>query len=150
MLVAKEVKKLDCRLCEIPDLADIYSTPIRDKKWDSLLRFFRFCELVGEEGFTRSISESELPPGKMKTVEVNGEGVLLANVDGKLYGIGAYCNHEMWDLSEGALEGLEVICAGHGTIWNLKTGRGKFKEPVKDEPLYDVKAEDGYIYVKKI
>lgn len=85
----------------------------------------------------------------MKTVDVDGEAVLLANVDGKIYGMGAYCNHELWDLAEGALEGTEVICPGHGTIWDLRTGKGSFKELVKAEPLYDVQVEEGYLCVKR-
>ncbi len=101
------------------------------------------------EGYHRTIAENELPPGKMRTVEVAGEGVLLANVNGRFYGMGAYYNHEKWDLSEGALEGTTVICAGHATIWDLTTGKGKFSEHVDPEPLYDVQVSDGYLYVKR-
>jgi 3-phenylpropionate/trans-cinnamate dioxygenase ferredoxin subunit len=104
---------------------------------------------MSEGGYQRSIAESELPPGKMKTVEIGGEGVLLANVDGKFYGIGAYCNHEQWELSEGSLEGMELICAGHGTVWDLETGQGRFTERLRPEPLYDVQVRDGYLFVKK-
>ena len=46
------------------------------------------------EGFTRALEVSRLPPGSMKTVEVGGEEVLLVNVGGKYYGIGAICKHE--------------------------------------------------------
>ena len=85
----------------------------------------------------------------MLSVEVAGEQVLLANVDGKLYGMGAICTHEEWDLSEGTLSEETVTCAGHGTVWNLRTGKGTFDEPLQDEPLYDVKEEGGFIYVRK-
>ncbi len=102
-----------------------------------------------EEGFFRALKESELPPGKIRTVEVGGESVLLANVDGKFYGMGAICKHKGWDLSEGSLQGVKVICAGHGTIWDLRTGKGEFTRPLEDEPLYDVQVEDGYLYVRR-
>lgn len=104
---------------------------------------------MSQEGYFKTIMASELPPGSMKTVEVAGEGVLLANVDGQFYGMGAYCTHEDWDLSEGSLEGTKVYCAGHGTIWDIRTGQGEFRDPVKNEPLYDVQVKDGYLYVKK-
>ncbi len=102
------------------------------------------------EGYVKSVSASNVPEGSMMTVEVEGEQVLLARVDGKYYGMGGLCTHEQWDLSEGVLEGTTVTCAGHGSMWDLKTGKGEFDEPLDSEPLYDVKEEDGFIYVKKL
>ncbi len=99
--------------------------------------------------FVRAVEASRVPPGQMLTVEVAGDSVLLANVDGKYYGMGAMCSHEQWDLSEGMLEDTSVTCAGHGTVWDLKTGKGAFDEPLDDEPLYDVKEEGGFLYVRK-
>jgi nitrite reductase/ring-hydroxylating ferredoxin subunit len=99
--------------------------------------------------FMKAIEASKVPPDTMKTAEVEGESVLIANVDGKYYGMGAICKHEEWDLSEGTLNGTAVTCAGHGTVWDLKTGKGVFDEPLEDEPLYDVKETDGILYVKR-
>lgn len=102
-----------------------------------------------DEGYTKAIAESDLPAGTMKTVDVAGESVLLVNAEGALYGMGGICTHEEWDLSEGTLEGTRVTCAGHGSIWDLATGKAEFDQPIADEPLYDVLAEDGWLYVKK-
>ncbi len=99
--------------------------------------------------FMKAGESSKVPPDSMITVEVGGESVLLANVDGKYYGMGAICTHQQWDLSEGTLEDTAVTCAGHGSVWDLKTGKGVFDEPLEDEPLYDVKEEDGFLYVRK-
>jgi len=99
--------------------------------------------------FMKAIEASNVPPDSMITVEVEGESVLLANVNGKYYGMGAICTHAEWDLSEGILEDTAVTCAGHGTVWDLKTGKGVFDEPLSDEPLYDVKEESGFLYVRK-
>jgi nitrite reductase/ring-hydroxylating ferredoxin subunit len=98
--------------------------------------------------FAKAVEASKVPPGSMLTVEVEGESITIANVDGKYYGIGAFCTHEEWDLSEGTLEDTTITCAGHGTVWDLKTGKGVFDEPLRDEPLYDVKEEGGFLYVK--
>lgn len=99
--------------------------------------------------FTKAIEASKVPPDSMLAVDVGGEPVLIANVDGRYYGMGAICTHQQWDLSEGTLVDTEVTCAGHGTVWDLKTGRGIFDEPLENEPLYDVKEEEGFLYVKK-
>ena len=99
--------------------------------------------------FRKAVEASKVPPDTMLTVEVDGESVLIANVAGKYYGMGAICTHEEWDLSEGTLEDTVVTCAGHGTVWDLKTGKGVFDEPLADEPLYEVKEEDGFLYLRK-
>ncbi len=99
--------------------------------------------------FIKAVEASKVPPDSMLTVEVGGDSVLIANVDGKYYGMGAICTHEQWDLSEGTLEDATVTCAGHGTVWDLKTGKGVFDEPLQDEPLYDIKEDNGFLYVKR-
>jgi nitrite reductase/ring-hydroxylating ferredoxin subunit len=101
------------------------------------------------DDFIKAVEASKVPPGSMLTIEMGGESVLIANVDGKYYGMGAICKHEEWDLSEGTLEDTTVTCAGHGTIWDLKTGKGVYDEPLDDEPLYDIREEGGFLYVGK-
>ena len=101
------------------------------------------------DNYEKTIKVSELPIGSMKTVDVKGEKVLLVNSNGRYYGICAICTHEEWDLSEGTLEGTKVTCAGHGAIWDLISGKGEFNEELDDEPLYAVKAEKEYLYVKR-
>jgi 3-phenylpropionate/trans-cinnamate dioxygenase ferredoxin subunit len=99
--------------------------------------------------FVKTVESSKLPPGAMLTVKIGREAVTIANVDGKYFGIGALCTHAQWDLSEGTLEDFTITCAGHGTVWDLRTGKGVYDEPVEDEPLYDVKEVGGFLYVKK-
>ena len=99
--------------------------------------------------YAKIVESTRVPPGAMLTVEAGGDQVTIANVDGRYYGIGALCNHEEWDLSEGTLEDTTITCAGHGTVWDLKTGKGVFDEPLEDEPLFDVKEDGGFLYVKK-
>lgn len=101
------------------------------------------------EGFKKAVVASKLPPGSMLTVEVDGESILVANIEGTYYGMGGICTHAGWDLSEGSLEGARVRCAGHGSVWKLATGKAEFDEPLADEPLYDVKEEDGFLFVRR-
>lgn len=99
--------------------------------------------------FQRTIKLSDLPPGTLKTIQVDGEEVVLANSGGNFYGIGALCNHQFVSLELGDLEGTKVICAGHGAVWDLTTGKAEFIEPLDDLPLYEVKVDEGYICVMK-
>jgi nitrite reductase/ring-hydroxylating ferredoxin subunit len=99
--------------------------------------------------FMKAVEASKVPPDTMLTVEIGGESVLIANVDGKYLAMGAICTHEEWDLSEGTLSDMTVTCAGHGSVWDLRTGNAVFDEPLENEPLYDVKEEGGFLFVKK-
>jgi len=100
--------------------------------------------------FLPALNVRELPPGTMKTVRIEGEPVLLANLNGKYFGMGAVCKHRGWDLSEGSLDETRVTCAGHGAVWDLKTGRAEFDRPLAAEPLYEVKVEGGFILVRRV
>ncbi|MEE8199291.1 MAG: Rieske 2Fe-2S domain-containing protein [Thermoplasmata archaeon] len=88
----------------------------------------------------RVASVSEIPPGTMKTVEVEDLEILIANVDGQFRAMGAICTHQEWDLSEGTLAGSRVTCAGHGSVWNVETGEGEWVRPIPPLPVYEVTA----------
>jgi len=98
--------------------------------------------------FAKAIEASRVPSGTMISVDAGGHEILIANVDGNYFAMGATCKHEQWDLSEGSLEGTRVTCAGHGAVWNLKSVKATFEEPLEDEPLYEVKVEENFVYVK--
>ena len=45
------------------------------------------------EQFTKVAQLSSLAPGEMLAVEVNGESVLVANVDGNIHAVSETCTH---------------------------------------------------------
>ncbi|HKI76737.1 MAG TPA: non-heme iron oxygenase ferredoxin subunit [Candidatus Bathyarchaeia archaeon] len=90
---------------------------------------------------------SELPPGMMKGVEYEGRRILIVNLDGKLHAWDGTCTHEEADLSTGFLIGEEVTCPLHLSRFNLLTGEAV--NPPAEKPLrkYDVKVENGEVFV---
>ncbi len=98
--------------------------------------------------FIQAVDVDELPPGKMTCVDVGGQRILVANVDGVFYAADDTCTHEDASLSSGSLKGELVKCPLHGSRFSLRTG-----EPVEDpaeEALrcYPVKVEDGVVLVE--
>ena len=84
----------------------------------------------------------------MACVEVNGQRILIANVDGVFYATDDTCTHEDASLSGGSLSGELVKCPLHGSRFNLRTG-----EPMEDpaeEPLrcYPASVKDGVVLVE--
>lgn len=65
----------------------------------------------------------EIPVGKTKHVEVQGEEILIANVNGKFYAVSDRCGHQNAPLSKGAFDGRFVTCPLHGARFDVTTGK---------------------------
>jgi nitrite reductase/ring-hydroxylating ferredoxin subunit len=62
------------------------------------------------EDFVKVGETKDIQATQMKAVEVAGEDICVANVDGKYYAIGNICTHVGGPLDQGTLEGYEVEC----------------------------------------
>ena len=74
------------------------------------------------DGFIEVGKAGDLLPGQMKMVDVDGEPILLANINGELHAVSDVCSHAGASLSDGTLEGEEVECPLHGNRFNVITG----------------------------
>jgi nitrite reductase (NADH) small subunit/3-phenylpropionate/trans-cinnamate dioxygenase ferredoxin subunit len=99
--------------------------------------------------FVRVAGLSEVPQGEMKVVELDGEQVVLANVDGQIYAFGGACTHKGGPLGEGELEGDTVICPLHGGEFNVKSGEAISPPPESSIPSYQVQVEGNDIKITK-
>lgn len=92
---------------------------------------------------------SDLPPGKMQKVAVDGKDVLVANVDGTFYAINDTCTHAGASLSEGSLEDCTITCGWHGAKFDCKTGKlSAFPAKIKDLQPYKVVVEAENIFLE--
>ena len=96
--------------------------------------------------FVRVAAASELPPGKMKPITVNGKTLALCNVGGTLYALDNVCAHRGGPLSEGYLEGDNLECPWHGWQFNVKTGCMPMN-PGTQVQTYQVKVEGADVLV---
>ncbi len=92
---------------------------------------------------------SEVAPGEMKLVDVDGEEVVIANVDGVYFAFSNACTHEGGPLVEGELDGDIVTCPWHSTPFNVKTG-GAQEGGVTDDPVpvYEIRLEGDDIQIR--
>ena len=97
--------------------------------------------------FVKVANVDELPPGEMMCVEVGGEGVLLVNLEGEYYALSEECTHAFGRLSMGTLKGDEVKCPSHDAWFNLKTGDAVTRPAIYPLVRYQVRVEDGDIFV---
>ena len=108
-----------------------------------------------ESSYARVAGKSEIPIGKMKKVTLQGKAILIANVNGNYYAMGAICTHKAGELSQGVLEGNVVTCPNHSAKFDVTTGRvisppkmGLFHPKIRDETAYPIKTENDDILVK--
>ena len=100
------------------------------------------------EGFVKVADTKDISPSQMKEVQVDGESVCIANVDGKYYAINNICTHEGGPLADGTLDGYEVECPWHKSKFDVRTGEVTSPPANEPEPAYEVKIEDNNILVK--
>lgn len=81
----------------------------------------------------------DIPPGYIVSVEVEGEGIVICNVDGEFFAIADECTHAGGQLVEGELEGDIIECPRHGAQFNVRTGA--VVEPPAKEPVDTYRVE---------
>jgi nitrite reductase/ring-hydroxylating ferredoxin subunit len=92
----------------------------------------RFKQTVKEESdFVEVAKTDEIQPGKMKSVDVKGVDVLIANINGKFYAMNDRCGHMNAMLSMGTLTGKIVVCPFHFAEFDVTTGQ-KIKGPQEE------------------
>jgi len=72
--------------------------------------------------YRRVCSIAELPPGSVRSVDVDGRAILLANLDGDVHAVANHCGDTPLPLHFGTLEGGELRCSWHGCRYDLRTG----------------------------
>jgi ferredoxin-NADP reductase/nitrite reductase/ring-hydroxylating ferredoxin subunit len=93
------------------------------------------------DGFVKVANTSDIPVSKMKEVQINGQNICLANIDGKYFAINNICSHEGGPLADGRLEGYEVECPWHQSKFDMRTGQVKVPPAVEPQVTYQVKVE---------
>jgi len=92
---------------------------------------------------------SDIPPGKMIKVSIDGRDILVANIDGKYCATDDTCTHSGSSLSEGKLDGCTITCGWHGAQFDCKTGKlSKFPAKIRDLTSYSVVVESDNVFVE--
>jgi nitrite reductase/ring-hydroxylating ferredoxin subunit len=100
---------------------------------------------------TRVGKASEIGPNNMVGADVKGKFYLVANVEGKFYGMQGKCSHAGGNLWQGKLNGFVVKCPRHGSEFDVRTGK-VLKGPwvpfgkAQDLPIYNVIMEGDELF----
>ena len=92
---------------------------------------------------------TEIIPGQMKKVSVNGNEILVINIEGNYFAIDDTCTHAGATLSEGKLEDSTITCDWHGAKFDCKNGKLiKFPGEINDLISYKVIVESDDVFIE--
>jgi 3-phenylpropionate/trans-cinnamate dioxygenase ferredoxin component len=92
-------------------------------------------------------SATEIKPGDVKMVDVNGRRVAIANADGSFYAFDDTCTHEECSLAEGFLEGTVITCPCHLAQFDISTGRVVAPPAPRPVKTYPIRIEAGQLMI---
>jgi 3-phenylpropionate/trans-cinnamate dioxygenase ferredoxin component len=90
----------------------------------------------------------ELPPGSFRVVDIDGAMIAVFNLEGAYYAIEDVCTHEYEILTNGDVEGDEIVCPRHAARFNIKTGEALTPPAYEPLPTFPVRVHDGMVQVR--
>lgn len=90
----------------------------------------------------------DIPQGERIWHEFEEDTVVIFNVNGEIYCIADICTHDGGPLGNGDLEGYAVECPRHGARFDVRSGKVLSLPATEDVRSYEVKVENGDIYVE--
>ncbi len=104
------------------------------------------------EGWVLAGVMAEIPSGKSVRVAMGSDVILLVRSSEMVFAVGNQCTHQGAGLDRGVVKIAgsvkTVTCPAHGSTFNLETGKVMRPPASKPVPVYDVKVEDGRVYVR--
>jgi nitrite reductase/ring-hydroxylating ferredoxin subunit len=77
----------------------------------------------GEQGFQKVANKMDIKEGGLLGVELEGNKIALAMINGQVFAIDAVCSHQGAPLEEGTLEGFNLTCPWHYAVFDVRNGK---------------------------
>jgi 3-phenylpropionate/trans-cinnamate dioxygenase ferredoxin component len=97
--------------------------------------------------FTTVAQVGDVPVGEMFLTDLDGDEVVLANVEGEIYAFSGICTHHWARLDLGDLDGDLVSCPFHGGQFCVRTGEAVTPPAALPLPIYKVQIDGDDIKV---
>ena len=94
--------------------------------------------MVAELRYVAAATRADVEPGEAFVTEVDGQRIVVCNVDGKFYAIEDVCTHDGSSFDQTDLDGPEIYCPRHGAVFDVTTGEAlgaPAYEPVQTFPV---------------
>jgi nitrite reductase/ring-hydroxylating ferredoxin subunit len=103
---------------------------------------------MSDETWQRVTDARAIQPDDPQKFTIGGEEIALYNIDGDIYATHNICTHAFASLADGFQENGEIECPLHEGRFDIKTGKMLCAPLVEDLKIYEVKIENGAVFVK--
>jgi naphthalene 1,2-dioxygenase ferredoxin component len=100
------------------------------------------------EAWTKVARLAELEPEYPIRVKVGERELALCLIDNEVFAIDNTCSHAFALLSDGHLEGHEIVCPLHGGSFDVRNGEAIAAPCTVDLSVFPTRVEDGEVFVK--
>ncbi len=104
----------------------------------------------GPTDWTAAADASQLPDGRPTRVIVGDSPVLLLRDGELIFAIHDRCSHRGCSLSEGQVEGTQIVCGCHGSRFDLRNGALLGGPATAEQPAFQVRVQDGVVQVRRL
>ena len=104
----------------------------------------------GPSDWTPAADAAQLSERQPTRVVVDETPVLLVKDGERIFAIHDRCSHRGCSLSQGELEGEEIVCGCHGSRFDLKDGSVRHGPASAPQPSFQVRDRDGIVEVRLI
>ncbi len=100
------------------------------------------------ENWVKVLANTELMNNNCAAVSVGDLEIGIFRVNDQLFAVSNTCTHIGAPLTEGYIEGMDVMCPWHGAKFCLKTGASRGAPAETDLVSYPVRLIEGDIQIK--
>jgi nitrite reductase/ring-hydroxylating ferredoxin subunit/uncharacterized membrane protein len=104
----------------------------------------------GPSDWTPAADAAQLSERQPTRVVVDETPVMLVKDGERIFAIHDRCSHRGCSLSQGELEGEEIVCSCHGSRFDLKDGAVRGGPATVPQPFFQVRDREGMIEVRLI
>jgi nitrite reductase/ring-hydroxylating ferredoxin subunit/uncharacterized membrane protein len=104
----------------------------------------------GPSDWSVAADASQLAERRPLRIVVSDTPVLLLRDGDQVFAIHDRCSHRGCSLSDGTLEGLEIVCACHGSRFDVRDGAVKHGPATAAQPAFQVRLRDGRVELRRL
>lgn len=104
----------------------------------------------GPSDWSVAADASQLAERRPLRVVVSDTPVLLLRDGDQVFAIHDRCSHRGCSLSDGSLEGMEIVCACHGSRFDLRDGAVKEGPATAAQPAFQVRLREGRVELRRL
>lgn len=99
--------------------------------------------------YAPALPVAELPEGCPTPVDVEGVGIVLVRLDGRIHAVGRACPHLGGPIAEGWLLEGALVCPWHGSRFDLRTGAPRRGPATTPLPCFETRIREGLVEVRR-